>query len=340
MIKIINRLVNGENLTESQMTYAVTKIMEGRVSEVHMAGFLTALRVKGETSEEISSGARVMRKKAVQIDLGDRYTVDTCGTGGDGANTYNISTASAFVAAAGGAAVVKHGNRSVSSQSGSADVLEVLGVNINITPERVKECIEKINLGFLYAPAFHSSMKYVAGVRKQLGFRTVFNILGPLTNPAKANGQVLGVFHENLTELMAEAMKSLEAEHVLVVHGLDGLDEITVTNRTKISELKDGKINSYYIEPEDFGIKRSVKKEVEGGTPKENAEIIRGIFKGKIRGAKKDILLLNSGAALYVGKKASSIKEGVEVAREIIESGKALAKLEELIKMTKKAGER
>ena len=334
MIKIIDRLVNGESLTESQMTYAMTEIMEGRVSEVHIASFLTALRVKGETSEEISGGAKVMREKAVQIDLGDRYTVDTCGTGGDGADTYNISTASAFVAAAGGATVVKHGNRSVSSQCGSADVLETLGINIDISSERVKECIEKIDLGFLYAPAFHSSMKYAAAVRKKLGFRTIFNMLGPLTNPAIASGQVLGVFHENLTELMAEAMKKLGTEHVLVVHGMDGMDEITVTDRTKVSELRAGKINTYYIEPEDFGMKRSFKEELEGGTPKENAEIIRGIFKGEIRGAKKDILVLNSGAALYAGKKASSIQEGVKMAREIIESGRALAKLDELVEMT------
>ncbi len=334
MIKIIDILVNGESLTESQMTYAMTEIMEGRVSEVHIASFLTALRVKGETSEEISGGAKVMRNKAVQIDLGDRYTVDTCGTGGDGADTYNISTASAFVAAAGGATVVKHGNRSVSSQCGSADVLETLGINIDISSERVKECIEKIDLGFLYAPAFHSSMKYAAAVRKKLGFRTIFNMLGPLTNPARANGQVLGVFHENLTELMAEAMKKLGTKHVLVVHGMDGMDEITVTDKTKVSELKAGKINTYYIEPEDFGMKRSTKEELKGGTPKENAEIIRRIFKGEIRGAKKDILVLNSGAALYAGKKASSIQEGIQMAREIIESGKALAKLDELVEMT------
>ncbi|MCS5420992.1 MULTISPECIES: anthranilate phosphoribosyltransferase [Psychrilyobacter] len=334
MIKIIERLVSGENLKESQMTYAMTEIMEGRVSSVHMASFLTALRLKGETSEEISGGAKVMRDKAEQIDLGDRYTVDTCGTGGDGTDTYNISTASAFVTAAGGVAVVKHGNRSVSSQCGSADVLETLGINIGINSKRVKECVEKIDLGFLYAPAFHSSMKYAAAVRKELGFRTIFNMLGPLTNPARANGQVLGVFHENLTGLMAEAMKKLGTEHVLVVHGMDGMDEITVTDRTKVSELKGGKINSYYIEPEDFGMKRRFKEELEGGTPKENAEIIRGIFKGEIREAKKDILLLNSGAALYAGKKASSIQEGVEMAREIIESGKALAKLDELVEMT------
>lgn len=334
MIKIINRLINGENLTESQMSYAMEEIMDGRVEEVKIASFLTALRIKGETAEEISVGAKVMRDKAMKIDLGDRYTVDTCGTGGDGADTYNISTASAFVVAAGGVAVVKHGNRSVSSQSGSADVLETLGVNISIDSKKVKECIEKINLGFLYAPTFHNSMKYAALVRKKIGFRTIFNLLGPLTNPAKANGQVLGVFHENLTELMAEAMKKLGTKHLLVVHGMDGMDEITVTNKTKISELKDGVINTYYVEPEDFGIKRSTEKELRGGTPKKNAKIIKGIFKGEIKGAKKDILLLNSGAALYVGKKVSSIKEGVEMAREIIESGKALVKLDELIEMT------
>jgi len=334
MIQIIERLVNGGNLTESQMTHAMTGIMEGRVSEVHIASFLTALRIKGETSEEISSGAKVMRDKAVQIDLVDRYTVDTCGTGGDGVNTYNISTASAFVLAAGGVTVVKHGNRSVSSKCGSADVLETLGINIDISSQRVKECVEKIGLGFLYAPTFHSSMKYAAGVRKELGFRTIFNMLGPLTNPAKANGQVLGVFHENLTELMAVAIKELGTEHVLVVHGMDGMDEITVADKTKVSELKDGKINTYYIKPDDFGIKMSSKEELKGGTPKENAEIIKKIFDGRIVGAKKDILVLNSGAALYVGKKASSIKDGVQMAREIIESGKALIKLEELVDMT------
>lgn len=334
MIKIIDRLINGENLTESQMSYAMEEIMDGKVDEVKIASFLTALRIKGETANEISSGAKVMRDKAMKIDLGDRYTVDTCGTGGDGANTYNISTASAFVVSAGGVAVVKHGNRSVSSQSGSADVLETLGVNINISPEKVKECVDEINLGFLYAPAFHSSMKYAAPVRKQLGFRTMFNMLGPLTNPAKASGQVLGVFDKNITELMANAIKKLGTEHVLVVHGMDRMDEITVTDKTKVSELKYGKISSYYIEPEDFGIKKSTKEKLEGGTPKENAEIIKGIFRGEIKGAKKDILLLNSGAALYVGKKAVSIKEGVEMARDIIESGKALSKLDKLIEIT------
>lgn len=336
MIKIIDRLINKKDLTESQMTYAMNEIMDGKVDEVNIASFLTALRIKGETAEEVSSGAKVMRKKALKINLEDRYTVDTCGTGGDGTDTYNISTASAFVLAAGGVAVVKHGNRSVSSKSGSADILEILGVNINISPEKVKECIDKIDIGFLYAPVFHNSMKYAAPVRKKLGFRTIFNILGPLTNPAKANGQVLGVFHENLTELMAEAMKKLKTEHVLVVHGIDGMDEITTTDKTKVSELKDKKISSYYIKPEDFNIKRSSKEELKGGTPKENAQIIKGIFKGDIKGAKKDILLLNSGAALYVGKKASSIKEGIDLAREIIESGRALAKLEQLIEITNK----
>ncbi|MGB6127500.1 MAG: anthranilate phosphoribosyltransferase [Psychrilyobacter sp.] len=334
MIKIIDKLVSGRNLTESQMIYAMTEIMDGRVSEVCIASFLTALRMKGETSEEISGGAKVMREKAVQLDLGGGYTVDTCGTGGDGANTYNISTASAFVVAAGGVTVVKHGNRSVSSKSGSADVLEALDIKIDISTKKVKECIEKIGLGFLYAPTFHSSMKYAAPVRKELGFRTIFNMLGPLTNPAKANGQVLGVFNEELTELMAEAIKKIGTEHVLIVHGMDGMDEITVTDKTKVSELKDGKINSYYIKPEDFGIKRSDNKELKGGDPKENAQIIKEIFNGNIVGAKKDILILNSGAALYVGKKASSIKEGIEMARKIIESGKALSKLEELVEIT------
>ena len=335
MKETIERLLKGESLTETQMIYAMNEIMDGKVSDIHIASFLTALRIKGETPSEISGGAIVMREKATKIDLGDRYTVDTCGTGGDGANTYNISTASAFILAAGGVSVVKHGNRSVSSQSGSADVLEKLGVNIAITPEKVKECVEKIDLGFLFAPMFHSAMKHVVPVRKALGFRTIFNMLGPLTNPANARGQVLGVFNENMTELMAEALKKLGVEHVLVVHGMDRLDEITVADRTKVTELKNGNINSYYIEPEDFGIKRSVKKELEGGTPTENAQIILDIFSGKDTGAKKDILILNAGAGLYVGKKANSIKEGVILAREILESGKAMKKLEELREMTR-----
>jgi len=334
MKEILERLLRGESLTETQMIEAMNMIMEGKVSDIHIASFLTALRVKGETPSEITGGAKVMREKAISLDLNDIFTVDTCGTGGDGSNTYNISTASAFVLAAGGVSVVKHGNRSVSSQSGSADVLEELGINISITPKRVEECVRKINLGFLFAPTFHNAMKYVVPVRKELGFRTIFNMLGPLTNPAKANAQLLGVFNENITELMAESMKQLGVEHVLVVHGMDKLDEITISDRTKITELKDGVINSYYVEPEDFGIKRSVKKELEGGNPKENAQIILDIFSNNLKGAKKDILLLNAGAGLYLGKKANSIKEGVDLAREIIESGKALNKLEELRKMT------
>ena len=335
MIKeVIDKLLEGKDLTEIQMIDTMNKIMEGKVSHIQIATFLTALRIKGESISEITGGARVMREKSIKLDLDHIFTVDTCGTGGDGANTYNISTASAFVLAAGGVSVVKHGNRSVSSQSGSADVLEELGINISISPKKVKECVEKINLGFLFAPTFHSAMKYVAVTRKELGFRTIFNILGPLTNPARANAQLLGVFDGDISELMAESMKQLGVEHLLVVHGMDKLDEITVTDRTKVTELKDGKLSSYYIEPEDFGIARSDKKELEGGTPKENAQIILDIFSGRLGGAKKDILLLNAGAGLYLGKKVDSIKEGVELARNIIDSGKAMEKLEALRRNT------
>lgn len=260
MKDIVSKVINGSHLTESQMIEAMETIMEGRASDAIAAAFLTALRMKGETVEEITGGAKVMRAKAEKIDLGDIFTVDTCGTGGDGANTFNISTAVAFICAAAGLPVVKHGNRAVSSKSGSADVLEALGVNIALTPAQVEKCVREQNIGFLFAPTFHKAMKHAIGVRKELGFRTIFNMLGPLTNPANARGQVLGVFNPDLTEFMAEVLKNLGVERALVVHGMDGLDEITVTDRTKVTELKDGKLNTYYIEPSDFGMELHPKK--------------------------------------------------------------------------------
>ncbi len=335
MIEQLHKVVNGINLEETEMVEVMTNIMEGKVPDSQLASFLTALKLKGESVEEITGGARVMREKASKIDLGDRYKIDTCGTGGDGLNTYNISTTSTFIASALDIVVVKHGNRSVSSRSGSADVLEHLGADITLSPEEVKECVEKCKLGFFFAPTFHSAMKHAIGVRKELKFRTIFNILGPLTNPASANGQVLGVFDPDLTEPMAKVLANLGVERALVVHGMDGMDEISVTDTTKITELKDGEIKTYYISPEKFGIKRGKKEDLLGGSPKENAELIRDILGGKIKGTKLDILLLNAGASIYVGKKSDSLEEGIKLAREVINNGKALAKLDEFVKTTK-----
>lgn len=326
------KVAKGIDLTEEEMLNIMNKIMDGKLNELEIANFLTNLKNKGESVEEISAGAKVMRAKAEKIKVRkDLYTVDTCGTGGDGLNTFNISTTVAFVLASEGIAIVKHGNRSVSSKSGSADVLETLGVNINLSPKKVEECVNKIGIGFLFAPTFHKAMKNVAKVRRSLAFRTIFNLLGPLTNPASAKAQILGVFNEELTEIFASVLNNLGTERALIAHGLDGLDEITISDKTKITELNKGEITTYFIEPEDFGLKRSSTLEIEGGDSKENAEILKGLLNGEIQGAKRDILILNSGAGLYIGNKANSLKEGVQLAREILDSGKAYKKLEELI---------
>ncbi len=335
MIEQLHKVVNGINLEEDEMVEVMTNIIEGKVPDSQLASFLTALKLKGESVGEITGGARVMRAKANKINLEDGYRIDTCGTGGDGLNTYNISTTSTFIASALDIVVVKHGNRSVSSRSGSADVLEYLGADITLNPQEVKECIERCNLGFFFAPTFHNAMKYTIGVRKELKFRTIFNILGPLTNPASANGQVLGVFNPDLTEPIAHVLNNLGVERALVVHGMDGMDEISVTDTTKVSEVKDRQIKTYYISPEKFGIKRGKKEDILGGSPKENAQIIRDILSGRVKGAKLDILLLNAGASIYIGKKAKSLEEGIKLAREVVKSGKAYEKLEEFIKTTR-----
>jgi anthranilate phosphoribosyltransferase len=323
----IENLLEGKHLSENEMMDAMESIMDGEATPALIGSFLTALKIKGETSDEITGGARVMIKKAEKIDLNDLYTLDTCGTGGDCAGTFNISTGVAFVAASAGIPVVKHGNRSVSSKSGSADVLEALGVNISLLPRQVEECVKSQNIGFLFAPTFHKAMKYALGPRKELGFRTIFNILGPLTNPANAKSQVLGVFDENLTEPMAKVLLNLGVDHAMVVHGMDGLDEITTTNKTKITEVKNKEVRTYYISPEEYGFTRCQRKDLQGGDAIENAEIIKNLLQGQ-KGPKRDIVLFNSGAALYVGKKASSLEEGINIARELIDGGYALKKLE------------
>lgn len=325
----IQKLVEGKNLTEQEIIYAMNCIMDGNATQAQIGSFITALRIKGETIDEITGCAKVMREKADRIIPEADYCIDTCGTGGDGSNTFNISTAAAFVASAGGATVAKHGNRSVSSRSGSADVLEALGVNITLKPRQVKECVDKVGIGFMFAPTFHKSMKHAAGPRKELGIRTIFNILGPLTNPASAKGQVIGVFDVRLTSQLAGVLVNLGVERAMVVHGMDGLDEITTKDATRISEVKEGKVTGYEITPEMFGFERASSEALLGSDAQSNADIILRIFKGE-NGPKRDIVLINAAAALYIGKAADSMQEGIGLAGRIVDSGKALRKLEEL----------
>jgi anthranilate phosphoribosyltransferase len=325
----ISKLIDGKNLTEAEIMEAMNCIMEGNATQAQIGSFVTALRIKGETIEEITGCVRVMSEKAENISPNVDYYIDTCGTGGDGSNTFNISTAAAFVAAAGGVVVAKHGNRAMSSKCGSADILEALGVNISLTAEQVKDCIENIGIGFMFAQAFHKSMKHAAGPRKELGIKTVFNILGPLTNPANAKGRLLGVFDERLTEKLARVLQKLGIERAMIIHGMDGLDEITTTSFTKVSELKNGEILNYEITPEKFGLKRASKEELIGGDISKNVEIIYSIFKGE-KGPKRDIVVINAAAALYIGKVAETMEQGAKFAEELIDSGKALKKLNEL----------
>lgn len=330
---ILEKVIAGNDLTEGEMMTYLGEIMSGDKSEAEIASFLTALKIKGESVSEIVAGAKVLREKAAPIDMGGLETIDTCGTGGDSTGTYNISTAVAIVAAAAGVPVVKHGNRSVSSKCGCADVLEAAGVKIDITPEQVKECVEGIDIGFLFAPTFHSAMRFVGPTRKALGFRTIFNILGPLANPANATSQVVGVFDERLTTIYGEVLKELGLKRVMVVHGKDGLDEITTTDETVVTELKDGTLTSYTIKPEDFGIERAKMEDLVGGETQLNVEILEAVLKGE-KGAKRDILLLNAGAAFYIAEKTATIEEGITLAGKTIDDGLAYKKLEEFIEKT------
>ncbi len=329
MIKeAINLLMQGKDLSEYLMVRVMRNIMEGEATDAQIASFLTALRLKGETIEEITGAAKVMREKATNIKA-PKYTVDTCGTGGDSAHTFNISTTAAVVVAACGVPVAKHGNRSVSSRCGSADVLEALGINIYLEPQKVEKCLEETGFGFMFAPLFHPAIKHAIGPRREMGIRTVFNILGPLTNPAGAKRQVLGVFSDALTETMAQVLGNLGSEHAFVVHGEDGLDEITNTDRTKISELKNGKIDTYFITPEDLGFTKAKKEGLIGGTAEENVQITIDILKGS-KGPRRDVTIMNAAAALIAGKKAKDLTEAAEKAAEVLDSGSALKKLEEI----------
>ncbi|MDD5773265.1 MAG: anthranilate phosphoribosyltransferase [bacterium] len=325
----IKKVVEKNNLSEQEIINVMREIMTGSATPAQIACFITVLRLKGETVEEITGCAKVMREVAKKINVRSKAIVDTCGTGGDGMHTFNISTTAAFVVAGAGLAVAKHGNRSVSSKSGSADVLQELGINIEADSLCVEDCVNSVGIGFLFAPLFHPAMKFAIGPRREIGIRTVFNILGPLTNPADAGFQVLGVYDDKLTEVLANVLQKLGSKRAFVVHGEDGLDEITTTGKTKVSELKDGKVTTYFVTPEDFGFKRAVLSDLLGGSAKENAEILLSILKGE-KGPRRDIVLLNAAFAINACGKVDSIKDGIKIAAESIDSGKALGKLESL----------
>jgi len=328
------RLIEQREIFYDEMLSLMRQIMSGEVSAVQIAGILVGLRVKKETIGEISAAAFVMREFATKVPVTQReYLVDTCGTGGDAAHTFNISTASALVAAAAGARVAKHGGRSVSSTCGSADVLEALGVNLNLTPEQVGRSIDQIGIGFMFAPNFHGAMKYAAPVRRELGVRTLFNVLGPLTNPAGADNQVMGVFHPDLVGIQARVLQRLGSRHVLVVHGADGLDEITISGLSYIAELKDGQVNEYTVTPEDFGIKAASLNNIRVAHADEARNMLLAVLDNQI-GAARDIVQLNAGAAIYVAGLSVSLAEGVKKAGEVIASGAAKNKLEQLIRVS------
>lgn len=334
----IEKVIKGHDLTADEMKEVMTALMSGEVEPAIAGSFLTALKMKGESISEIVGGATVLREKATRIDIDHEVTLDTCGTGGDVSGTYNISTAVAIVAAAGGVSVVKHGNRSVSSKCGCADVLEELGVVIDLPADKVKQCVDDIGIGFLFAPTFHSAMRHVGPVRKVLGFRTIFNILGPLANPASANFQLVGVFDERLLEVYAEVLKELGVKRAMVVHGKDGLDEITITGETMVCELYEGEITRKVIKPEDYGLTHAPIESIQGGEKTLNAQIMRELFEGKetvATKAMKDVLLLNAGAAFYTCGESVTIQDGVNLAREMVESGKAKAKLDEFIRYSR-----
>lgn len=342
MIKdVLRKVVEGNHLSESEAVAVMEQIMDGEATPAQIASFVTALRMKGETVDEVTGFARVMRAKSVKIPVTrDPMTlIDTCGTGGDRSGTFNISTTAAFVVAGAGLAVAKHGNRAMSSKCGSADVLEALGVNIMLSPEAVARCVDEIGIGFMFAPAHHPSMKHAVVPRKEIGIRTVFNILGPLTNPAGAGRQLIGVCEPYLTELMASVLARLGTARAIVAHGLDGIDELSTLGKTKVTELQQGKIVTYEISPEEVGLQSAKPDDLrQGNSPKENAKILEEILRGK-KGPKRDIVLLNAGAALTIGGQASSIQEGMTLAAESIDNGSAEATLRKLIELSNKLGE-
>ena len=333
----LQKIVSRNDLNEAEMSQMITEIFSGNVTDAQIGAFMAALATKGETFEELAGAARAMRRKALRIQVSAPNVVDTCGTGGDAAQTFNISTTTAFVVAGCGVTVAKHGNRSVSSRCGSADLLEVLGVKLDTNPEIVEEAIQEIGIGFLYAPLYHGAMRYAAKARKEVGLRSIFNMLGPLTNPAAANCQLLGVYAPQLTEMFAYALRMLGTKCAFVVHGHDGLDEISVCAPTRISELKDDLVNTFDITPEQFFEKKANPKDLEGGDPETNAKITRRIFEGE-KGPKRNVVLINASAALVAAGKAKDFREGIKLAENSIDKGYAIEKLEELVRFTQENG--
>ncbi len=335
MIKqAIAKVVGYEDLSERQTEEVFEYIMTGRATPAQIASLITALRMKGETVDEITGAAKVMRKKALKISTGKEKTVvDTCGTGGSGKNIFNVSTVAAIILAACGVRVAKHGNKSASGRCGSADILEYLGVKIDITPKKVEKCVKEIDIGFLFAPLFHKAMKYAAVSRKETGIRTIFNLMGPLANPAGASCQVIGVYDGDLTETMAKVLGKLGVKKAFVVHGTDGVDEVSTGAKTKVSELKNNKVRTFFIRPEDFGVKRASLDLLTAGNIRKNAAAIREVLSGQ-SGPARDIALVNSSVGLIVAGKVSGYKAGMKMASEAIDSGRARSKLEELIKFT------
>ncbi len=330
----IKSVITKQNLNEDQMHDVMNSIMTGQTTDAQIGAFLIGLSMKGETIEEITASAKVMRALATPVEIGNSdYLVDTCGTGGDGLGLFNISTASAFVVAAAGGKVAKHGNRSISSKSGSADVLESAGVNLDLSPRIIGQCIEEIGVGFMFAPAHHSAMKYAIGPRKELAIRTIFNVLGPLTNPAKAPNQVMGVYDKSLIEPIANVLKSLGSRHVMVVHSADGLDELSIAEKTYVAELKEGVVTTYTIHPQKLGFVLGDLNDIKADDAKDSLNIIKDAFSGK-EGAARDIISLNAGAAIYVCGLTNSLISGIERSRLALSDGSAQQKLDDYIKIS------
>ncbi|HEX3047992.1 MAG TPA: anthranilate phosphoribosyltransferase [Bacillota bacterium] len=326
----LNKLSRKENLTENEMVEAFNLIMSGEATQAQIGGFLAALRLKGETVEEITGAARVMREKSLKVNFQAPVVVDTCGTGGDGANTFNISTTAAFIVAAAGAPVAKHGNRAMSSRCGSADLLEALKIKVDLPPEKVELCLREAGIGFMFAPAFHQAMKYAIGPRRELGFRTIFNVLGPLTNPASANCQLMGVFNADLTEPLAQVIQRLGVKRAMLVHGAGGLDELSLEGPNKISFLKDDVIKTFTVTATELGLETAPNQLLKGDSPEENAKLTEQILKGDEKGPRLNVVLLNAAAALIVAGLAPDLKEGIQLARKVIADGSAYAKLKRL----------
>ncbi|MCG5517151.1 MULTISPECIES: anthranilate phosphoribosyltransferase [Ectothiorhodospira] len=330
MQEAIRAVTEHRDLSGQEMITVMRQVMTGEATPAQIGGFLVGLRMKGETVDEVAAAASVMRELATRVEVDTKHLVDTCGTGGDASGTFNISTAAAFVVAAAGGRVAKHGNRSVSSRSGSADVLEIAGVNLDLEPEQVARCINQVGVGFLFAPRHHGAMKHAVGPRREMGVRTLFNVLGPLTNPAGAPNQVLGVFSTHWLEPLAQVLRLLGSRHVMVVHAEDGLDEISIGSPTRVAELRDGKVTTRIIAPEAFGLERTPLDAVRVDSAEESLALIRGVFEGR-PGPARDITLLNAGAAIYVTGLADTLEAGVQRAAQVIDNGGAAAKMDELV---------